>query len=66
MTRPLPRDAERRLFDYAHLAAYLSISLRSAKELAKEGQFRKVNIGSRVLFDKADVDAYIERIKRSA
>jgi excisionase family DNA binding protein len=66
MTKPLPRDAERRLLDYAHLAAYLSVSLRSAKQLAADGQIRKVKIGHRVLFDRDDVDTYIERIKRSA
>lgn len=66
MTRPLPRDAERRLLDYAHLAAYLSISVRGANDLAASGAFPKVLIGSRVLFDKTDVDAYIQRIKRTA
>lgn len=57
---------ERRLLDYAHLAAYLSISLRGAKQLAADGEIAKVQIGHRVLFDKADVDAYIERIKRAS
>lgn len=62
----LPRDAERRLLDYAHLAAYLSVSLRTAKQLAADGHIRKVTLGHRVLFDKVDVDAYIERIKRAS
>jgi excisionase family DNA binding protein len=66
MTKPLPRDAERRLLDYAHLAAYLSISIRAAKQLAADGAIRKVLIGHRVLFDVQDVDAYIERVKRGA
>lgn len=66
MTKPLPRNAERRLLDYAHLAAYLSVSLRTAKQLAADGEIRKVQIGHRVLFDQVDVDAYIERVKRSA
>lgn len=66
MTRALPRDAERRLLDYAHMAAYLGVSLRGAHELAKEGHVRKVQIGHRVLFDKVDLDAYIERIKRAS
>lgn len=66
MTKSLPRDAERRLLDYAHTAAYLGISLRSAKELARNDKFPKVQIGHRVLFDKADLDAYIERVKRGA
>lgn len=64
-TKPTPKDAERRLLDYTRLAAYLGISIRSAKQLAADGQIRKVPIGHRVLFDKTDVDTYIERIKRS-
>lgn len=63
MTKPLPQ-LERRLFTYDGLAAYLSISLRAAKQLAADGEIRKVPIGGRVRFDKADADAYIERIKR--
>lgn len=58
--------AERRLLDYTRLAAYLGISLRSAKQLAADGEIRKVQIGHRVLFDKADVDAFIDRIKRAS
>lgn len=66
MTKPLPRDAERRLLDYTHTAAYLGISVRGAKQLAADDKFPKVHIGHRVLFDKADLDAYIERVKRGA
>lgn len=66
MTRALPHDAERRLFDYAHAAVYLSVSIRTMKQLAAEGEIRKVSLGHRRLFDKADLDEYIERIKRSA
>lgn len=66
MTTPPPKGAERRLLDYAHLAAYLSVSIRTAKQLAADGEIRKVPLGHRVLFDKADVDDYIERLKRTA
>lgn len=65
-TRPLPRDGERRMLDYGHLALYLSISLRAAKQLAADDEIPKTKIGGRVLFDKVDVDAYIERIKRAS
>lgn len=58
--------APKRLLDYEHLAHYLSVSVRTAKELAAEGKFVKVPIGNRVLFDVADVDAYIERTKRAS
>lgn len=57
---------QRRLLDYAGVATYLSVSRRQAEELAAGGEIPKVKIGHRVLFDVADVDAYIERIKRSA
>lgn len=65
-TRPLPRDGERRLLDYGHLAIYLGISLRAAKQLAADDEVPKVRIGGRVLFDRTDVDSYIERIKRAS
>lgn len=64
MTRPLPANAERRLLDYPHLAAYLSVSLRTAKQIAADGKIPKVKIESKVLFDRADADAYIEKLKR--
>lgn len=66
MTRHLPTPAERRLLDYTRLAAYLSVSIRTAKQLAADGEIPKVAIGHRVLFDVQDVDSYIDRIKRSA
>lgn len=62
-----PTDAERRLLDYTRSAAYLGISLRSMKTIGgPKGQIRQVAIGSRVLFDKADLDAYIDRVKRAS
>lgn len=56
----------RRLLDYAGLSTYLSVSRRQAEKLAADGDIPKVQIGARVLFDVADIDAYVERIKRSA
>lgn len=65
--KKIPADAERRLLDYTRSAAYLGISLRGMKELGgPNGQIRQVPIGARVLFDKADLDAYIERLKRAS
>lgn len=67
MTKSLPRDAERRLLDFPHLAAYLSVSLRAANELGRPGgEIPRVTIGHRVLFDRADVDAFIEATKKKA
>lgn len=56
----------KRLLDYQGVAHYLSISVAQTKELARAGEFVKVPIGARVLFDRADVDAYIERVKRAS
>lgn len=57
---------ERRLLNYTALAAYLGISLRQAKELAIKGELVKIHIGSRVLFDRADADEFIERAKKAS
>lgn len=67
MTRPLPTDVERRLLSYERAAAYLGISVRSMKELGgPNGQIPRVTIESRVLFDKADLDAFIDKTKRAS
>lgn len=65
MSRALP-TVQRRLLDYPGVAAYLSISLRSAKQLAHDGKLQKVLIGNRVLFDVQDVDVFIEQTKRAS
>lgn len=65
MTRPLP-TYERRLLPYAGAATYLGISLRAMKELAAKGSVPKTQIGHRVLFDREDLDAFIERVKRAS
>lgn len=65
MTKRSPQVA-RRLLDYSGLATYLSVSPRQAEKLAAAGEFPKVPIGARILFDVVDVDAYIERIKAAS
>lgn len=58
---------ERRLFDYPAAAAYLSIGKRGVEKLAAKGELPKIdNITNKVLFDKVDLDAYIDRMKKSA
>lgn len=57
---------ERRLLSYKEAAGYLGISERGMKQLAADGHVRKVLIGSRVLFDKSDVDAYVEKVKKAS
>lgn len=57
---------ERRLMSYRDAASYLGISERGMKQLAAEGKVRKVQIGSRVLFDRSDVDEYVEKAKKAS
>ena len=65
MSAKTPADVERRLLNYTRAAAYVGVSLRGFKQLAADGEFPKVSIGSRVLFDRIDLDAYIERRKKA-
>jgi hypothetical protein len=65
MSTPLP-PLERRMFPRKEAAYYLGISLRSLDGLAADGQVIKTPIAGRTLYDRADLDAYIERQKRSA
>ena len=64
MTAP---SVERRLLDYARAAAYLGIGVTRMKGLGGPGgSIPQVKIGHRVLFDRVDLDDYIERKKRGA
>lgn len=63
MTTPL----ERRLFSYAHAAAYLGIGVRKMKEIGgPNGVLRQVKIGGAVRFDKADLDKYVDDLKAAS
>lgn len=67
MTRPLPTDVERRLLNYERAAAYIGVSVRTMKELGgPNGRIPRVNIEGRVLFDKVDLDAFIDKTKRAS
>jgi excisionase family DNA binding protein len=66
MTRPLPTDVERRLLNYERAAAYLGVSVRTMKSLAADGKVVKIPLCGKVLFDRADLDAFIDKTKRSA
>lgn len=61
-----PRALERRLFPVEEAAHYIGISKRSMWQLIKDGEVLKVTIRSRTLVDRADLDAYIERIKKAS
>ena len=59
--------AERRLLSYKRAAEYLGISERAMKEIGgPNGQIAQVKIGHRVLFDRSDLDGYIEKLKRAS
>lgn len=66
MTRPREAAAPVRLLDYPGVARYLSVGRSVVFKLVEAGEFPKVKIGSRVLFDVRDVDAYVERLRKSA
>jgi len=61
-----PTPIERRLFPVDDAAYYLGISRRQVYKLVEAGEIPKVPIGSRSMFDRVDLDAYIERIKTAA
>lgn len=61
-----PADLVKRLFTVEDAAAYLSIGKRTMWRLIADGEVRKTPIGSRTLVDRADLDAYVDRVKRSA
>jgi excisionase family DNA binding protein len=63
--KALPQ-VERRLLGYALAAEYLGISKRQMEQLARDNEVVKVTIGHRVLFDRADLDAYVDRLKAAA
>lgn len=63
MTTP---QIERRMFPRKPAADYLGIGLRSLDQLAADGEIPKTRIAGRVLYDRVDLDAYIERVKRAS
>lgn len=58
---------ERRLFNYAAAATYLGIGVSKMKQIGgPNGVIRQVKIDSKVLFDRADLDAYVEARKAAS
>jgi excisionase family DNA binding protein len=58
-----PADAPRRLLALPEAAAYLGISPWTVRELQWKGKLPRVDLGRKLLFDRADLDALIERQK---
>lgn len=61
-TTSLPR--ERRLFPRADAAFWLGISLRALDQLKKDGKITPTVLAGRTVYDRRDLDAYVDRVKR--
>ena len=62
MTNPIPSDP---VLGYAELARLTGLSLRACRVRACNGElpFRKVRVGSGVVFDRAEVLAWVKARK---
>ncbi len=54
----------RRLFSVQESAAYLGVSAWTMRRLGWNGEISEVKIARRTLFDREDLDRFIERSKR--
>ena len=65
LSRPLdsPTNAPR-LLGVKEAAAYLSVSPWTMRSLGWNGEVPEVKIGRRTLFDREDLDGFIQRSKR--
>ena len=52
-----------RLLDYKAAGAYLSLSYWSLRELVLNGEIPHLKFGKKILIDRQDLDAWIERHK---
>lgn len=62
MTTAIAR--ERRLFPRADAAYYLGISLRTLDQLKSDGKVVPTVLAGRTVYDRRDLDAYVDRVKR--
>ena len=51
-------------YSIPELSKYLNVSEKTVRELAKGGRLPAVRIGRRVLFDPADVKAFVRALKK--
>jgi len=54
----------RRLLSVKEAASYLGVSVWTVRTLGWNGEIPEVKIGRRRLFDRRDLDAFVERSKR--
>ncbi len=57
-SKPAPR-----LFNVRTAAAYLGCTVWFVRNLGWDGSVPVLKLGNRWLFDKADLDAYVDRMK---
>lgn len=58
--------AEPRLFDIKRAASYLSTSVWTMRQLVWAKQIPNMRLGHKILFDRADLDKFVEARKAAA
>ena len=61
-----PGNIQRRLLNTDEAAAYLGSGRRTMQNLLRDGEVLKIRIGASTRIDQADLDEYVERIKRQS
>ncbi len=64
-SRPDSSPVRRRLFSVQEAGDYLSLSPWTIREMVWRGELPEVRMGRRLLIDKQDLDALIDRTKRN-
>lgn len=64
--RPATVSLEPRLLSIKQAAAYLNCTVWATRSLVWGREVPSLKIGNRILFDRADLDAFIESRKREA
>lgn len=63
---PAPGTIVPRMLNAATAATYLGIGVYALRDLHYKAALRGVFIGRRLLFDKNDLDKYVDALKRAA
>ena len=64
--RPSAPAVSPRMLTVQDAAAYLSATVWFVRSLVWDQKVRSLKFGKRIVFDRADLDAYIEEQKRAA
>lgn len=65
-TSPAPGPIAPRMLNAPTAAAYLGIGVYALRDLHYKAALRGVFIGRRLLFDKNDLDKYVDALKKAA